>query len=868
MSDQPEQDIDEQLQELDAKLGEFSEQCRMESANRLAMEIRRLARAERRFVPYLQATFTIMNNAADRLDPQAGREASIEIIGLLESEELARKVQPDLCEQDYEWAVHWYSSCGYDNLAKATAEIGGHNSEGIHACISEGIEVCRKTGKTQCITCFREYATDVYRTADDSDMALHYARMGIAAGNRGPDDRRWAGARDLVEILLTRGELAAAVDNVEACIEFAEIWHSPIRARLLTKTRITEIAYLLGDPQRWQDRCQQDAPQPGEFLAYELSSDHTQATIECLAGDFSAAIERLTRCDQQLTRRKCFEQWSKTRLRLLAAHRMAGNRRDFERLADQLQTKSQAARDWHALRCLKHLRDDSAIPVPIPVTGNFDIGPLAATKAKTAFTTSAAKASDDTTANSTDEPITTSDKPDGDEVPDVIKAIHARLEMLAAEEQPTGEEQDSHDKIIIDLLALDPADVGSEKAQRTFRQWALHTISYLVRDANRVREIWDWAGGILSAQRQDAVTLSLYARLGSILRYSFTDQVSDRIDERQLEGWFRESLDLDQERATNFGRAGDFFLFLENLGEAERCYARGWRLERSHSELASKLASIYRRTERERDALAVLDMAIRAGAEVPELLWEAALSAQSLDQHESALTYLNAFESAVPNQPWVNYYRSVSLLELLRYQEALAAAKREAELNPDCPFPVLVHRAAVAAGTNQIAELQELLSEILSIALSSIDYLSISGLEKVLATLWNATQSLDQDDPLRAEVTDRLVASSLAPNHLFEVHRVKGDVVEDLNFYQCLVEQPLDERWLKWHGRLAGEEGLTSYKATWGVLAKSAAEAAELALKWQSKCFPLDAHVLDTELGGETYTEHIGVVWQRLRDGT
>jgi hypothetical protein len=67
---------------------------------------------------------------------------------------------------------------------------------------------------------------------------------------------------------------------------------------------------------------------------------------------------------------------------------------------------------------------------------------------------------------------------------------------------------------------------------------------------------------------------------------------------------------------------------------------------------------------------------------------------------------------------------------------------------------------------------------------------------------------------------------------------------------------------------LAGEEGLTSYKATWGVLAKSAAEAAELALKWQSKCFPLDAHVLDTELGGETYTEHIGVVWQRLRDGT
>lgn len=867
MSESAERDIDEQLQELSTKETEFTQRCLFESANRVAGEIRRMARAERRFIPYLQATFTIMNNSGDRLDPQAGRNAAIEIIGLLESNDLARAIQPDLSDQDYDWAVHWYSACGYDNLARAIAEISGHNSDGIHACISEGIEVCRRTGKTQCITCFREYATEVYRAADDPDMALHYARMGIAAVNRGPHDRRWASAKDVMEIFLTRGELAAAANSVDAVLEYAEIWHSPIRARLITKNAITEIAHLLGEPNRWENQCLQAAPPKGEFLVYELICDHTQATIECLAGDFDAAIQRLSRWDQQLTRRQCFEQWTETRLRLLAAHRMAGHQREFEKLADQLQHKSQTARDWHALRCLKHLRDESAIPVPITVTNNLDVGPYAAPTTTVAKASSSAESLAQTQAELADEPIDPSDPTEAadDAPPAVIANIHLRLEQLSSDEPPTGEEEDSLEKVISDLLAIDPTDVGSEDAQRTYRQWALHTMSHLILDGERANEIWDWASGLLAAQRQDAMTLSLYARLGCILRYNCAEQISNRIDEKQMESWFRESLDLDLERASNFGRAGDFYVYLENLGEAERCYARGWRLDRSDGELASKLARIYRRTERERDALAVLDMAIRAGADDPNLLWEAALSAQSLDQYESTLTYLKAFEDLIPAQPWVNYYRTNALLELQRYPEALEATEREAELNPDCLFPVLVQRAAVAAGTGDLAKLQQLVREILLIPLSSIDYLTPSGLEKVLAILWKAAESFSMDDPLRTQVSDRLVASSLAPDRLFELHRVIGEPVENVNFYRCQVEQPLDERWLNWHGRLAGEEELTTYQGTWGVLAQSEADATKWALEWQSKCFPLEAHVVDVELVGDGYIDHVGVVWQRMR---
>ncbi len=790
------------------------------------------------------------------------------MIGLLASNELARSIQPDLSEQEYEWAVHWYSSCGYDNLAKATAEISGHNSEGMHACISEGIEVCRRTGKTQCITCFREYATDVYHTADDTDMALHYARMGMAAENLESQDRRWASVTDVMEILLTRGELAAASELADSAIEFVETWHSPIRARLITKNILTEIAYLLGDPKRWEEQCVQAAPPKGEYLSYELSCDCMQAMIECIAGDFDAAIKRLTRWEQQLTRRQCFEQWAETRFCLLAAYRMAGNQLEFERLADQLQRKLQAARDWHALRCLKYMRDESTIPVPRVITNHLDVGPFAPQKSNVAATSSIDSGSDSDSEKeedaSADQSITIDDSSDH-ELPPVIAEIHERLAKLIADETPADEGQDSIDNIITDLMAINTLDQTSEDDRQSTSRWALYTLSLLVPQTELANEVWDWAGKLLAGQRQDAVTLSLVARLGSILKYNGSEQMSDRIDEKQLEGWFRESLDLDAENASNFGRAGDFFLFLENLGEAERCYARGWRLDRSDGDLASKLARIYRRTERERDALAVLDMTIRTGTEDPNLLWEAALSAQVLGQHESTLTYLQAFDDLVPDQPWGNYYRTNSLLELQRFEEALTAVERETELNPDSPFPVLAQRAAIAAGTGQTAKLQQWVTEILSLPLSSIDYLTPSGLQKALAVLWQAAETLAADDPLRVQVIELLVASHLAPDRLFEQHRVIGEPLENVNFYRCTIEQPLDERWLNWPGRLVGEEELSSYQATWGVIARSDNEAAESVLEWQSKCFPLAAKILDVELAGEGYREHVGVVWQRPR---
>ncbi len=85
--------------------------CHDRTAARLATEIKRAAKAERRLEPYVWALHTLMNHAKDLLDPEPGQEAAVELIAILESEELARQIQPDIDSAEYEWLVSQVSSC-------------------------------------------------------------------------------------------------------------------------------------------------------------------------------------------------------------------------------------------------------------------------------------------------------------------------------------------------------------------------------------------------------------------------------------------------------------------------------------------------------------------------------------------------------------------------------------------------------------------------------------------------------------------------------------------------------------------------------------------------------------------------------------
>src|SRR5205807_1889085 len=103
------------------------------------------------------------------------------------------------------------------------------------------------------------------------------------------------------------------------------------------------------------------------------------------------------------------------------------------------------------------------------------------------------------------------------------------------------------------------------------------------------------------------------------------------------------------------------------------------------------------RTERPRDALAVLDLCLRQGCASPDVAMEAALLAMDVGQHDAQLTYLQYFEQIEPNQPWTMYYTALALLDLKRPDEALQAMAEEEKRSPDRTFGLLVLRACAAA---------------------------------------------------------------------------------------------------------------------------------------------------------------------------
>ncbi|MCA9033444.1 MAG: hypothetical protein KDA66_21695, partial [Planctomycetaceae bacterium] len=140
---------------------------------RIAREATRTAKTHGLAIHYMRGLFDQMRFGHALLDPKPIREAAVELIALLNDEEQARRIQPDLDEGMYHWVCSWMSSCAYDNLAEATGMVSGYNSDGMHECIADGIQICRQTGKLECIQCFREYASDVYLASDDQEMVRH-----------------------------------------------------------------------------------------------------------------------------------------------------------------------------------------------------------------------------------------------------------------------------------------------------------------------------------------------------------------------------------------------------------------------------------------------------------------------------------------------------------------------------------------------------------------------------------------------------------------------------------------------------------------------------------------------------------------------
>ena len=305
--------------------------------------------------------------------------------------------------------------------------------------------------------------------------------------------------------------------------------------------------------------------------------------------------------------------------------------------------------------------------------------------------------------------------------------------------------------------ATDPIDVAR----------LLHLARSLAEDPALGLAVWEWAEAIAAPFPSDAVVLSTLGALGDILRATEDPAVLDRIDPERIEHLFRHSLDLDSNNPGNFGRAAVHHASMGRTNEAERCLARFVRLDRTNVRATLWLSEIYNQSERASEALAIIDMALRAGSDAPELAWQAVVLAHGMGQNEALLTYLDHYEAILPAQPWANYYRASGLLRLDRAEEALVALEAEARINPENLLHVLILRACAAAALGRVDDLRTNLGAVLAIPLVSVNYLTRTGLISLFERLGTAVEALPADDPALGALIDRMVVAGLAPDSVF-----------------------------------------------------------------------------------------------------
>lgn len=889
MSDSPDGSPDDRLRDLFARQAEFRDKCWYRSAQRLSREIRQFAKSEGLVVPYLHACHQLMNTAQSLLDPQFGSEVAIEAIAVLESEERARLIQPDLPEDRYHYTVQWMSACSYDNLAKHVATREGYNSDGVHDCITDGIQVCRRTGKLECINCFREYATDVYRASDDLEMALHHARAveqtqaprDAESGN----DRRWVGAKDQIELQLLLGQLDAAYDAGQRALALHSKYHSPFDAKLDMQREMEVILRLSG---RFDEHAAlmvahdispnlgTDIPS-GEAPLFEVENAEMQALRLCCEGQYAAAAEVLTKFDQLLQARNCTANWFEIRLRLIACYLLAKDQKRVERLANQLLERAKTARDWLTLRRLRGLLSGSVAVSPIPTVADLKLGPFARVARSSGFDAAALSSAvahsavertlEPTTAanDSVDESVaaTGDDLSEEDVAPEFLERLSQWFDRVMGQTRASTAAWD----VSLEMMAIKPSDVRNAAEAGHL----IHTLHIIAPMCGLGVDALRWALPFLDVFPNDSTLVNVVASLGMTARDSAATEKpaidpETVIPAQRLHELFRRSLDLDPERPNNFTRAGQFYLSIGQIGDAERCFARASRLDRNNTLAARRLAEIYAQTDRNQDALNVLDLCIREGTTDAQVFWSAGMTALNAQQFQLVASYLQRYEELAPGEPWIYYYLALAYLETGRPEDAMAALEVEAQRNPDTPFSLHAMRACVAALIGDLASLRRHLQAVLAVPLATVDYLTITGTSRLFVRLYEAVRKLPVDDETRLQVEQRGLECGLAPDSYFEAVRNSEAVQNDLNYYVCQFEQPLGDDWRTHPGCLANEVEYRSYLAKWGVIAPDAILAERIALGWQVRCHSLTPLLVSVELHSTELRERVGIAWQGIHE--
>lgn len=872
----PREALKQELAGMGERAEKLVESGYCESAYQLYGEMRRRAKTESDFLYFVIGTFFQMNLAQRLLQFDTVRERAIELIAILESEEAARKIAPDLELTEYEGLKFSIGPCAYEVLAEATGDQEGFNSEGMQECLTGGIDVCRRIGKLSCIGCFREYACDIHRAADDFELARYHCNQVIKQeefSDRG--DRRWLATLKLASLDILEGLHEVARQRLERAWELAETpnVNDPASARIAIALEQKTLDAIENKPADSRlEEILSSLPPRGECPDYDLDIDCLKAIEHVNQSEFDEAEKLLTPWVRSLKQSGTTTKWLEVGIRLVAVKRLKGDWEAAKRIAAPLELAATKTNDWHAVRRLSQTLDST-----------LSITPLGTVPRSTKFTLPDAQSASAVKPDNSFEPPKEYDEEDITVTPpgyypiSTDTPLYTWLEDFAKRLQAARED---------DSDLYDVEDFRTELVDSQNRDWshpedigkAMFFMIHLIAPGCDYRRVWTWANKLVTGHQETGYLISLLARLGMAInaaerfeqfsQLDFTQIVEELppsvIESERLDQLVRKSLQLDSGSVNNNFRAGEIFEYLDNLGEAERCYARAFKLDRKREDAALSLARIYMNTERNADAHYVLDLCIREGGSSPELYFEAAMRAHALSMHELQVSYLKTLLEKFPPAPWAYYYLSIGLMELKRPQEGLEAIEQEIEKFKSSGIHIDAIKAEGYALLGEYDRAMKFIEDGLNQSLLDADALTMGGIFSALDRLWRASRLIPDGKALQRRIEIRLLQTGVAPEEYFSSRRAH-EKPKDLFLYHVTIVQPLDADWPEFQGCLPEQTDWSSYFGHWGVLATTASEAEEYALEMQRLCYSIEPEIVETSKDEEPLHDRPGVAFQGFR---
>lgn len=858
--------LEKELFDADDRAIEIGRSGNQLGAFQLAKEVAARAKAEGLLFPYLYAQFRLMKTGRDLFYTGACKDACLRALALLESPEAAAAFQPGHNERKYGRFQRWLTPCSYDHLAVATALSSGYNSAGLHGCVAEGIDVCNRVGKTECISCFQGYAVKAFRAADDLDMALFHARSNMRSKPKdGESDTRFVGARATFALELMLGRASAAASALAEAVQLALTYWDKRAGKLDLALGARELTALL--------RATDGSSKP-DSLGLDLAALAADAPVvvseqenpdeafdrvlvesleRAVAGDVAGAEDALLPWDDRLRRDGLLALWFEVRLRRVGLAIMVSDGAKERVLSGDLEKAALGADDHLTLRRLRGLPGLSGAALAMASLGTIRWG-SAGTAAG-----SGAPAEPDTASGGTDEAASAEPKAPLPEAP----AYAARIDSFITELEEAREAAGAADgeASFPDVLGW----LNSEGAREDHAPGsallgaASRMVSYRVMDEERASDLWDWARSIAALSPDDGVALSRAAEIGAYFIELEPPLLQDRLSSEAVDRLFERAMALAPDEHEPFGRAGLRHVRQGQPEKAERPLARSARLNRQQVSVVTSLAGIYEESGRAGDALELIDLSIRDGCDEPDLLWEGAMLAPTLGQDQLALSYLDRYREQRPDAPWVNYYRAKAFLSLERFDEVPAACALERERTDVNAFGLSAFEAEAAKALGDEAALTDALAALLQTALYEVEGLNVRGIMASLGRALHAAQGTHFVSPLRA----RALGAGLLADEILRADRMARPEAGGLEFFEVTLRQTLDTKaWQTYPARLRGQEHWIAFEVTYGVLAADQAEAKLAALNLHLPAPGPSPEVIGCEGNGGDYKDRPGVTYQ------